>query len=148
MTENTHRRLQEAVDAIRAGKADCVLLYPDKEPMLCTGRGVKPLLQLLNTQPDALAGALLVDKIIGKAAAMLAALGGVQAVYALTASQAALAWLDSRSIPNRALETVPMIINRTGDGLCPLEQSVLDIDDEQAGLEAIKATVARLMARK
>ena len=38
-----------------------------------------------------------------------------------------------------------MISNRTGDGLCPLERAVADIDDEAQAYEKLKETIAKLM---
>ncbi len=135
-----------AVETIESGQADCVLLQPDQPPYPASGRGVRPLLQLLQNDPQRLQGAVLVDKIIGKAAAMLAVLGGVRQVFALTASEPGLAYLAANGIPAQAHAMVRQIVNRTGDGLCPLEQSVLTLNDPHEGRAAIQKTVARLMA--
>ncbi len=148
MSSVTDNTIRAAADAIRSGEADCVLLYADGSQRRGSGRGVRPLLQLTNEEPDALRGAVLVDKVIGKAAAMLAALGGVAAVHALTASEAGLAYLAARGIPAEAEAAVPHILNRTGDDLCPLEKCVQPLDDPQQGLAAIRETVAQLMAQK
>lgn len=137
-----------AAEAIRQGNADCVLLHPNTEPFYGHGRGVRPLVQLLEQDPVRLKGALLVDKIIGKAAAMLAVLGGVKQVYALTISLAGQQYLQAHGIAVQGEVTVEQIFNRTGDGLCPLEQSVLELEDAQQGYRQLKKTIARLMAGK
>ena len=98
--------IHAALDRIAAGEADCFILQPGCEPLPGHGRGVRPLLQLLENQPGALRGAVLADKIIGKAAAMVAALGGIAAVHTLTASEAALDFLAKRGIPAAARQTV------------------------------------------
>ena len=148
--ENTPFIPQTAIDAaldrIAAGEADCFILQPGCEPLPGHGRGVRPLLQLLENQPGALRGAVLADKIIGKAAAMVAALGGIAAVHTLTASEAALDFLAKRGIPAAARQTVPYIINRTGDDMCPLEKTVREVEDPAAALPLLKATIAKLMA--
>lgn len=142
--------LQTDIDAalarIAAGEADCFILRPGCEPLPGHGRGVRPLLQLLENAPETLHGAVLADKIIGKAAAMIAALGGVAAIHTLTASESALAFLQGAGIPAAARRTVPCIINRTGDGMCPLEQTVREVNDPAAALPLLKATIAKLMA--
>ena len=135
-----------ALDAIAAGGADCFLLREGSAPLPGQGRGIRPLLQFLEKEPELLKGAVLTDKIIGKAAAMVAVLGGVREIYALTASESALAFLEKNGVPAHARHTVPHIINRTGDGLCPLEQTVLAVEDPAEALPLLKATIARLMA--
>ena len=150
MTEKMQLTVEEqaALEVLRAGKAECVLLREGQAPIYGHGLGVKPLLQALDTAPETLRGAVLVDKVIGKAAALLAVRGGVCRAAALTASEAGLACLAAHGVPAAAAAVVPYIENRTHDGLCPLEQSVLDVDDPAAGEAAIRAAVARLMAAK
>ena len=137
-----------ALDAIRAGKAECVLLRAGQDPVYGHGLGVRPLLQALDNAPETLRCAVLVDKVIGKAAAVLAVRGGVRRAVALTASEAGLVCFAAHGVPAEAETVVPYIENRTHDGLCPLEQSVLDIDDPAEGEAAIRATVACLMSDK
>ena len=138
--------IDAALARIAAGEADCFILRPGYEPLPGHGRGVRPLLQLLENAPETLHGAVLADKIIGKAAAMIAVLGGVAAIHTLTASESALNFLQGAGIPAAARQTVPYIINRTGDGMCPLEQTVREVDDPAAALPLLKATIAKLMA--
>ena len=138
--------IDAALERIAAGEADCYILRPGCEPLPGHGRGVRPRLQLLENSPETLRGAVLADKIIGKAAAMIAVLGGVAAIHTLTASESALAFLETAGIPAAARQTVPYIVNRTGDGMCPLEQTVRGVEDPAAALPLLKATIAKLMA--
>lgn len=85
------------------------------------GRGVADLLRLLETAPIFLEGALVADKVVGKAAAALMALAKVKEVYAEVVSRPALELLESNRIRVTYGEVVSNIINRTGTGLCPLE---------------------------
>ncbi len=142
----TPQAIDIALARIAAGEADCYILRPGQEPLPGHGRGVRPLLQLLENQPDALRGAVLADKIIGKAAAMIAMLGGIAEIHTLTASESALAFLAQRGIPAAARRTVPYIINRTGDDMCPLEKTVRTVEDPAEALPLLKATIAKLMA--
>ena len=41
-----------------------------------------------------------------------------------------------------------MIVNRTGDASCPLEQSVADVDDPAAAMQALTRRIAELMQGK
>lgn len=69
------------------------------------------------------------DKVIGKAAAMLMVYGGVKKIHALIISEHALQILQAHNISISYDTLVPYIINRKKDGMCPMEQAVLSIQD-------------------
>lgn len=119
---------------------DHKVIYTDRS------RGVMPLLKLLADQPELLQDAVVVDKIIGKAAAMLLTLGGVKEIHTYMLSRSGKAFLESRGIPVTAQCEIDMIQNRQKDGICPFEKSVLDTDDLQEAHERLQATARRLMA--
>ena len=64
-----------------------------------TAKGVMPLLKVLRAQPELLKGAVAVDKIVGKAAAMLFTLGGVKEVHTYIISTAGKEYLEKHHIP-------------------------------------------------
>lgn len=98
------------------------------------GSGVKPILELL--EKGALKDAIVVDKIIGRAAASACVVGGAKKVVASVMSVGAKAFLNAHGIPAAAETLVPMIINRKGDDQCPMELRVKDLTDP---LEMVKA---------
>ena len=108
-----------------------------------TARGVKPLLDWLDSGED-LVAACAADKVVGKGAAMLYVLLGVKSVYAAVISTPALDCLRTNGITVTAGETVPRILNRTGDGFCPIESAVCGIDDPAEALSAIRKRLAEL----
>lgn len=55
--------------------------------------------------------------------------GGVKEVYARVMSEPALALLQAHGINADYGQLVHHIINRAGDGWCPMEQLSRDIDD-------------------
>lgn len=116
------------------------VIYTDRS------RGVMPLLKLLADQPDLLKDALVVDKIIGKAAAMLLTLGGVKEIHTYMLSRNGRAFLEAHHIPVTAQCDIDMIQNRQKDGICPFEKSVLDTDDLEEAHERLQATARRLLA--
>lgn len=144
----TPQDVAAAAAAIRRGEADGVLLRGGQPAEYLHGRGVRPLLQLLEERPQALADGCWVDKIVGKAAAMLAVLGRAGGVYALTASRLGLQFLAEHGLPAAAEQEVPQIVNRRGDGLCPLEQSVQALQDPAEAPARLRETIAVLMAQK
>lgn len=85
------------------------------------GRGISDLYRLLSDGENLLAGASVADKVVGKGAAALMILGGVDELHTDVISEAAIALLDDSDVKVTYDERVPHIINRTGDGYCPVE---------------------------
>ena len=134
-----------AVQLLREGQAACVVLRDGEIVRAETGRGVAPMIRLY--EDGALQGAYVVDKIVGKAAAMLMTLGGVSGCYALTVSRAALDWFVGHGIPVEYEVCAEYIVNRTGDGMCPMEQTVKELTDATEALVALKHKIAQLRKR-
>jgi hypothetical protein len=85
------------------------------------GPGLQPLMAHLRTHPSVLEGALVFDKIVGSAAALLLALGRVRELWTPVASFGALGVLARHRIPFRAQKLVSYVPNAAGDGPCPFE---------------------------
>ena len=92
-------------------------------------RGVNDLLELLENEPQRLQGAIVADKIVGKASASLMTVAGIQEVYTNIITTQAREILESAGITVSAKEEVPMILNRDRSGQCPMDQSLNGIDD-------------------
>ena len=84
-------------------------------------RGVADLYDLLKDEPELLRGAIITDKVVGKGAAALMALGKVARLHADVISQGALELLGEEGVEVAYGALVPNIINRRGDGICPVE---------------------------
>lgn len=136
--------LEEAVALIGQEGASCVVIKEEEIIHIADGRGVSPLLALYGNEPEKLKDSLVVDRVIGKAAAVILTLGGAAQVYGATMSAPARDYLVARGIGAEYGNCVDFIVNRTGTGMCPIENSVLEIDDPQEGLVAIKNRIAEL----
>ena len=134
-----------ALQLLRDGQAACVVLRDGEIVRAETGMGVAPMIRLY--EDGALQGAYVVDKIVGKAAAMLMTLGGVSGCYALTVSRAALDWFSGHDIPVEYEVCAEYIVNRTSDGMCPMEQTVKELTDATEALTALKQKIAELRKR-
>lgn len=95
---------------------------------ICTfdGQGISDLYGLLTEHPDWLRDASVADKVVGKGAASLLILGGVRELFAGVISASALGLFEDSGKSLRFAEKVPYIINRKGDGLCPVESLCKD----------------------
>ena len=104
-------------------------------------RGVKPLLHLLTEKKGFLKGASVADKVIGKAAALLMILGEIKEVHTDIISEPAIQVFDNHKIIYHFDKKVTRIVNRTGDGLCPMESLCMDIDNPQEAFTAISKKI-------
>ena len=111
-----------------------LLVYNDSTLTTHDNRGVQDLLNLLSNQPERLKGAIVADKIIGKASAALMATGGVVEVHTNVICSPARALLEEVGIKVYAKEEVPQILNRTKSNMCP-------IDAQLEGIESIEDCV-------
>lgn len=111
---------EAAIARLHAGDCSCVI-RSGGETIVCRERGVRDLYRLLTESPAVLSGAFIADKVVGKGAAALMMLGGVAEVYTDVISRPALALFSQSDIKVAYGECVDNIINRKGDGICPVE---------------------------
>lgn len=83
------------------------------------------------------------DKIVGKAAALLYALMGIEALYAEVLSEGAEDVLRRFRILTEYEKIVPAIINRKGDGICPMEEAVKETEDPLSAFEILQKRIGR-----
>lgn len=94
---------------------DGVIVFKSESHMIA------PIKEAIAEKGDILRGAIVADKVVGKAAAKLHAQAGVRKVVAPVVSDPAKRYLESRGIIVEAGEVVPMILNRERTGQCPMD---------------------------
>ena len=134
--------LKKAKELLKGGQYTCVLCKGDII-YTSTLKGISPMVEFLGNDID-LNGFSAADKIVGKAAAMLFSLAEVKEVYAEVISKNAAEYLSSRNIDFSYNILTDKIINRKGDGICPMEKTVADLTDEMSAFEAIKNKLNKL----
>ena len=135
-------KIERARKRLTEGDFTCVLHLRGEE-YTSFERGVKPLLEFLKSGiffKEAIAA----DKTVGAGAAHLYCLLGVRAVWANVISEAAEEVLAKEGIAVYFGERVPYIINRRGDGMCPIERAVADATSSQHAYELIIAALEAL----
>lgn len=129
--------------------------YPNKTILIYEGdtvvftsehKGVRPMMDYMKAYGPSETPLTVVDRIMGRGAVMLAVLINAKTIKTPIMSASALALAKAHNLNLEAGEIVPYIVNREGNGQCPIESSVLDIEDVHEGYEAIKAAIAKLMA--
>ena len=121
--------LQHAISLLNEDTCSVAVITRAEGVYTDIGLSVRPLYYIYEAHKDAIRGACVADKVVGKAAAALLCDAGVSAVYGGVMSESALSLLNSFGISARWSTLVPHIQNRKGDDLCPMEKTVLDCDD-------------------
>ena len=114
--------LDRARECLQAGKT--LVLCKGETVYMSERQGIGQMLEYLEEKVD-LRGFSAADKVIGRAAAMLFASAGVKEVWGDVVSRAALPVLEAYDISYRYGRLADRIINRRGDGLCPMEEAIL-----------------------
>ena len=137
-----NNRLERLKKIMRSGNFTCVI-ETTNELLTSVQRGVKPLLEFLDSGKN-FKGAFASDKVIGKAAAFIYAKFGVDGIYTDVISEPALEVLTAHSVNVEYAELVKVIRNRSGDGFCPMESAVLEINGVDEAIATMKIRLAEL----
>ena len=121
----------------------------DNKIFYCSNEiGVKPILSKLNENIDFYKDADIEDTVVGKAAASLYVLAKIKFIYAHTLSEAAKSYLEKNNVSFKYDKLVKEIRNRSNTDMCPLEKSVIHIDDPVIAKTALENTIQKLMNQK
>lgn len=111
--------MQQLIEILRREK--CSLVVKNHGIVTTYSKpGVRDLEHLLDHEPEVLQGAVIADKVIGKAAAAMAVVGGVKALYAEVMSKKAIPFLEEAGIAY-TYGTLVDTIKEEGDR-CQLEK--------------------------
>ena len=129
--------LAEMAGLVRRGEAAAVTARDGVIQARASGRGVLPLLKLLDD--GHLRHALVVDKVIGRAAAAVCLVGRARRVHGLLMSEEAKSLLAAHNVPATTDRLVPKILNRDQSASCPLEARVAQEADPQKMVADLRA---------
>lgn len=104
-----------------------VAIKEGKVIMEAEDRGIRPFVQAVTDLGEKLRGAVIGDRVTGRASAMLCIYSGAVAVYTPLASDSAATELQLANIKLIADERTPRILNRQGTDMCPFEKMTEDL---------------------
>lgn len=110
-------------------------------------RGICPLIALLDAG-ETLRGYAAADRIVGRAAALLYVRLGLDTLFAEVLSAKAEAVLKAGNILYEYATLAEGIVNRRGDGLCPMEEATEHISDPCEAERVLRAKLASLRQEK
>ena len=124
-------------------KTDYSIVVVKNGNILCKkqGNGIRPILEVINELGQDMQGSIIGDRILGKASALLCVYSKVNGVYSPQATKTAIAVLIQAGTSSQTDELIPFIKNREGDGVCPFEKMLLDVDSPEEAFEILKKTV-------
>lgn len=133
-----------AKELLISGGYTCVLIK-GTATYTSTERGVAPLLKFIDSSVD-FSSFCAADKVVGKAAALLYVYMGIKRLYAKTISTGAVNILKKYHIAYQYENLTPYIMNRNGDGICPMEKAVEHTENPEESLLLIKEKLSSLKA--
>lgn len=107
-------------------QASLVVMFKDGTIKEYYNPRVKDIVSILRENKEALKGASVADKIIGKVAGSLLTLAGVKEIYANTISKFAIPVLEENNVKYDYKNKVEYIINNDKTGMCPMENKFKD----------------------
>lgn len=111
-----------------------------------TKSGIAPLMDFISeTQSGALEAA---DKVVGKSAALLMLKMGAKHIYGEVMSEHARKVLDAANVEYSYGKLVPYIVNRRGDGMCPMEEAVLQTDNPETAFRLLKEKLKAMRTKE
>lgn len=115
-----------------------LLVYNNEKLTTHDNRGIQDLLELAASQPERLKGAIVADKIIGKAAASLMTACGVVEVHTNVICTPAREMFEKAGVKIFAAKEVPLILNREKSGMCPMDTRLEGIDSVEECVEILQ----------
>jgi hypothetical protein len=100
--------------------------------------GIGALVDAVAMIQENMAGAALADKVVGRAAILLASKARIGTVYAKLLSDPALELASTLSISLIYDKTTRKILNRRKDDVCPFEKIVRDTSDPEKAFRLLK----------
>ena len=101
------------------------------------GEGLRPLLEAVEKLAHEPGGYVVADRVVGRAAALLALMLEPSEVHALVMSSGALSLLASRGVRAVARRVVEHIASEGGKP-CPFEQALRDVEEPEEAYRIVK----------
>ena len=132
----------EKAKSLLKNNITCVLVKDDNV-LSSTKTGIAPVMELIENNVN-LEGYSVADKIVGKAVAMLFCKEKIKDVYGEVLSESAKVYLEKHGINFSYNILAKAIINRQKAGICPMEETVKDIENCDEAFIALKNKLASL----
>ena len=119
-------KLDEVKDILHKTNASLVVCYANGEIKEYYQNRIKDIKAILQENENALKGAIIADKVIGKVAGSILAISGIKEIYADVISKLAIPVLEKYGVKYEYSKKVEYIENNDKTGMCPMENKYKD----------------------
>ena len=119
-------KLDEVKDILHKTNASLVVYYANGEIKEYYQNRIKDIKAILQENENALKGAIIADKVIGKVAGSILAISGIKEIYADVISKLAIPVLEKYGVKYEYSKKVEYIENNDKTGMCPMENKYKD----------------------
>lgn len=130
-------RLESAIQRLREAGASLLIIMHSEVIFQSNEPGLRSLVGYLVQQPAGMAGATVIDKVVGAAVARLCVHGNARRIYSATGSEEARSLLHQAGVEFDAETWVPHILNKDRTELCPMEMLSRQVEASEF-LEAVR----------
>jgi len=102
------------------------------------GDGIRPFLEVIAEMGEEINDSVIGDRILGRASALLCRYIKAKGVYSPQGTKTGIALLIMGGVPCQVDKLIPIIKNRTGDGLCPFEKILKDVISPEEAYQILK----------
>lgn len=121
--------LEIVKEKLYENNASLVVLYSNGECKEYYQNRINDIKEILKENNNALSGAIIADKVIGKVAGSILTVAGVKEIYADVMSKYAIPVLEANNIKYEYKNLTEYVINNTKTGMCPMENKYKDESD-------------------
>ena len=121
--------LQIVKEKLYSTNASLVVLYSNVECKEYYQNRINDIKEILKENREALQGAIIADKVIGKVAGSILTVAGVKEIYADVMSKYAITVLDKNNIRYEYRNLVNYVQNNEKTGMCPMESKYKEESD-------------------
>lgn len=114
-------KLQQITEILNEKKASLVVAFSNGEIKEYYQNRIKDIKEILKENHEALQGAIIADKVIGKVASSILTIAGVKEIYANVMSKYAITVLEENHIKYEYNILVDYVENNDKTGMCPME---------------------------
>ena len=113
--------IEKVKEKLYATNASLVVLYANGECKEYYQNRIKDIKEILQNDKQALNGAIIADKVIGKVASSILIVAGVKEIYADVISKYAIPVLEENNVKYEYRQLVEYVQNNDKTAMCPME---------------------------
>lgn len=126
------------IERLRTEDLNLIIVKDDETLYTSSKIGMLPLFEAIKAVGlPTLKDSIVVDKVMGKASALLVSYFKAKEVHCVVLSRRAIGVLDRQGVKYYSERLTPEIANKFGTDICPFEKRVLDVDDPTEGYERL-----------